>query len=136
MVSGLSLQKSSSGSDSFSLSLAWLAAALSSSTSSHAATHSPLAGSSEHVSCAFFILSATFSDILSGAVLTGLTLTKRPDPVMPAGNLTRWRLRGDPDDDALKSKRPGVERLRPEIVAMLLLLLLLSFPSWSLFCSC
>ncbi|KAK6941096.1 Basic-leucine zipper domain [Dillenia turbinata] len=40
----------------------WLAAALSSSTSSQAATHSPLAGSPAHASSAFFTLSATFSD--------------------------------------------------------------------------
>ena len=56
-VSGLSLQYSSSGSTPFYRSRAWLAAALSSSTSSHAATHSALTGSSAHVSFACLMLS-------------------------------------------------------------------------------
>nr|GMD27795.1 hypothetical protein Saspl_012377 [Ipomoea batatas] len=76
---GLSLQNSSRGSESFFLSLAWLAAALSSSTSSQAATHSPLVGSPAQASSAFFTLSATFSDKLSGAAPTGLTTLILPD---------------------------------------------------------
>ncbi|KAF1879243.1 hypothetical protein Lal_00047917 [Lupinus albus] len=51
--------------------LAWLAAALSSSTSSHAATHSPLMGSPEHASSAFFMLSSTFFDMISGCCTHG-----------------------------------------------------------------
>ncbi|KAG6426823.1 hypothetical protein SASPL_111057 [Salvia splendens] len=48
-----------------------LVAALSSSTSSHAALHSPLTGSSEQASCAFLMLSSTFPDSLSGTAAAG-----------------------------------------------------------------
>nr|ACN25890.1 unknown [Zea mays] len=92
--SGLSLQYFSSGSlalVSLRLSRAWLAVALSSSTSSHAAAHSASPfWSSAHVSSACLMLSDTLSEI-SGGVAGPLdrTATNRPPPRRAAaGNQT------------------------------------------------
>lgn len=103
------------------MSRAWLAAALSSSTSSQAATHSALAGFSPHASSAFLMLSCTFSDILSGAAYTGRT-TMRPGMEPKRDDLFHGWFSHDElmartlGESVALDKALGVERLTPAIV--------------------